>query len=59
MDLDSTGTLSLTEIAIPHITLGVSSDSAFIKQVLRNINPIKFATEDDFRTKLISLREFL
>lgn len=58
MDVGQQESLSLEEIAIPHITLGVSSDSEFIKLVMNNINPSKFATEQDFNEKRMTLREF-
>ena len=58
MDLNGTGTLSLDEISIPHITLGVSSDTNFIKMVLRNINPKKFSNDEDFKNNRLTLKEF-
>jgi hypothetical protein len=58
MDTSHGNGLSLEEIAVPHITLGLSSDSNFIKKVLRNINPVKFATEECFDTNDLTLKEF-
>ena len=58
MDTNGNGSLNLEEIAIPHIALGLSSDENFIKMVLRNISPKKFSTEESFKTKTLTLKEF-
>ena len=42
MDDADAGKLSLTNIAVPMIALGLSSDSSFVMKVLKAISPNKF-----------------
>jgi hypothetical protein len=58
MDVNRNDGISLEEVSVPHIALGLSSDTSFMKMVLRSINPSKFATENDFETENIILKEF-
>ena len=42
MDDSDTGKLSLKNIAVPMIALGLSSDSSFIMKVMKAVSPFKF-----------------
>ena len=58
IDVNNNGSLSLEEISIPLISLGLSSDISFVKNLLRAINPKKFASEKDYNSERITLKEF-
>ena len=71
MDDDDAGRLSLTNIAVPMIALGLSSDSSFVMKVLKAISPHKFgkkaekllkdkgSTQNPFEVNEITLKEFV
>lgn len=56
IDEDSSGEIDLTELSMPLISLGLATDSAFVKKALKVLNPTKYG-QGDF-TKEINLREF-
>jgi hypothetical protein len=45
IDIHNNGNLSLDEISMPLISLGLSSDIGFVKNLLKAINPKKFSSE--------------
>ena len=63
MDDADTGKLSLKNIAVPLIALGLSSDSSFIMKVLKAVSPYKFGKksglENPFEVNEITLKEFI
>ena len=58
IDVNANGGLTLAEISIPLISLGLSSDSTFIKLLFRAINSSKFSNVQDYVDKKLTLREF-
>jgi len=53
----------LNELAVPMIALGLSSDSSFIKKVLKTISPHKFGKKatsaNPFEDNALTLKEFV
>lgn len=58
LDVNGNGFLQFNEVTVPFISLGFSSDGKFVMQVLKAINPEKFATEKDCLNKQMTLAEF-
>jgi len=58
LDVKNNKALSLAELSIPLISLGLSSDIYFVKNLLIAINPKKFSSDKDFETEKITLKEF-
>lgn len=56
IDDNQSGGLYVSELSVPLISLGLSSDGSFIEKVLRAINPKKF--ENNFDEEL-TLKEFI
>ena len=63
MDNSDTGKLSLKNIAVPMIALGLSSDSSFIMKVMKGIAPHKFGKKakvaNPFEVNELTLIEFI
>lgn len=63
MDDNDTGKLSLKNIAVPMIALGLSSDSSFIMKVMKAISPHKFGKKakvgNPFEVNELTLKEFI
>ena len=63
IDDNDSGQASLYELATPLIALGISSDSSFVKKVMRTICPRKFGAKSKFKNPYehneLSLKEFL
>ena len=53
----------MNELAVPMIALGLSSDSSFIKKVMKAISPHKFGKKakvaNPFESNELTLREFI
>ena len=45
IDVNGSGLLGFEELLVPLISFGLSSDSKFVKQVLKVINPEKFKSD--------------
>lgn len=63
MDEADTGKLSLKNIAVPMIALGLSSDNSFIMKVMKAISPHKFGKKakvaNPFEVNELTLIEFI
>ena len=63
MDDTDTGKLSLKNIAVPMIALGLSSDSTFVMKVMKAISPNKFGkkakVKNPFEVNELTLKEFI
>jgi hypothetical protein len=56
IDIDDSGEIDITELALPLISLGLATDSEFIKKALKVLHHKKYSTGDF--TQEITMKEF-